>query len=92
MDFVSSIGGVPIKADKNFIDIGIFAPHKAFSAPPSLAFTSLSEKAKERVRKVDYKGYDALAPFLDAPENKQMPYTANWHGINATNAAVDLLL
>jgi len=91
VDFVSSIGGSPIQADDNQIDIGIFAPHKVLSAPPSLAFTSLSEKAIERVRQVEYKGYDALAQFLDAPANKQMPYTANWHGINATTTAVDLL-
>ena len=91
VDFVSSIGGSTIQADDNQIDIGIFAPHKVLSAPPSLAFTSLSEKAIERVRQVEYKGYDALAQFLDAPANKQMPYTANWHGINATTTAVDLL-
>jgi aspartate aminotransferase-like enzyme len=91
VDFVSSAGGAPLNVDAWKIDLGLLGPHKAFSGPPALAFTTVSEKAWKRINEVKYVGYDALQPFYRAAlqEPRLLPYTHNWQAIRAALVACD---
>ncbi|KAG7388143.1 hypothetical protein PHYPSEUDO_013103 [Phytophthora pseudosyringae] len=91
VDFVSSAGGAPLNVDAWKIDVGLLGPHKALSGPPALAFTTVSEKAWERINQVKYVGYDALQPFYRAAlqEPRLLPYTHNWQAIRAALVACD---
>jgi len=92
VDAVSSAGGVSIPTDEWAIDLLLGGSQKCFSAPPSISFVAMSEKAREVVNEVNYVGYDALKPFLTAQENFYFPYTPHWHGVSALSRAVELIL
>ncbi len=92
VDAVSGIGGSVVKTDEWHIDLCLGASQKCLSAPASLAFLAVSEKAWQMVEETGYVGYDALAPFKDAVKNAYFPYTPYWHGLAQLNKACELLL
>lgn len=92
VDAVASIGGCPVEADAWNIDLLLGGTQKAVSAPPNMSFVSISEAAWKIIREVNYPGYDALLPFLDARKNFYFPYTMYWQGTAALKAATDLIL
>lgn len=92
VDTVASLGGAPVLTDEWAIDLNLGGSQKCISAPPSMAFVSVSETAWEIIDQVNYPGYDALKPFQKAQENFYFPYTPYWHGMAALSAALDLLL
>ena len=92
VDAVSSVGGVPLLTDGWSIDLLLGGAQKVISAPPALAFVSVSDSAWEIIEQVNYNGYDALKPFKTAQQQFYFPYTPYWHGLAAFNQAVELLL
>jgi aspartate aminotransferase-like enzyme len=92
VDTVAGAGGVPVLADDWHIDLCLGGSQKCLSAPPDMSFLSVSPKAWEIVKAVDYVGYDALKPFHDAAENGFFPYTPSWQGVAALHTAAGLLL
>lgn len=57
VDGVSSIGGIKLEVDKLNIDVCITSTQKCLGLPPGMAIASVSEKAIERARRIDFKGY-----------------------------------
>lgn len=57
VDGVSSIGGIKLEVDKLGIDVCIVSTQKCLGLPPGMAIASVSEKAIERARVVEFKGY-----------------------------------
>ncbi len=92
VDAVASAGGTPVLTDEWGIDLCLGASQKALSAPPLAAFVSISPRAWEIAAEINYPGYDALLPFRTAQKNFYFPYTPNWHGLAALDAAAQLLL
>jgi len=92
VDAVSSIGGVPVLTDDWHIDLCLGGAQKCLSAPPDMAFLSVSEKAWEIVEQVNYAGYDALKPFRHVQKTRYFPYTPNWHGLAALHAGAETIL
>lgn len=92
VDFVASAGGAPVLVDEWNIDLGLLGSQKVLSLLPDLAMVSLSERAWDRVRAVDYAGYDALAPWRTALSNRYFPYTHNWHALAGLEVALQGLL
>lgn len=92
VDAVASAGGCPVLTDAWTIDLCLGASQKALSAPPLAAFLTISPRAWEIAEAVNYSGYDALLPFRDAQKNFYFPYTPNWHGLAALDAAAQLIL
>lgn len=94
VDFVSSAIGAPLNIDALQIDLGLLGPHKALSGPPSIAITSVSDRAWRRINEVQYIGYDALQPFFQVEQQtpRLFPYTHNWHAVGATIAACDAVV
>ena len=92
VDAVSAIGGSEVKTDEWSVDLCLGASQKCLSAPASMSFLSVSDKAWEIIEEVGYVGYDALQPFKTAVEDKYFPYTPYWQGIAQLNKACRLLL
>ena len=92
VDTVAGAGGVPVLADDWHIDLCLGGSQKCLSAPPDMAFLSVSPKAWEIIEAVDYVGYDALKPFKHAVKNAFFPYTPSWQGVAALFTAAGLLL
>jgi aspartate aminotransferase-like enzyme len=92
VDAVSSVGGAPVQADWNHIDLCLGGSQKCLSAPPSNCFLSVSDTAWEIIEQVDYAGYDALKPFRFAQKKKFFPYTPDWYGIAALNTGAERIL
>ncbi len=57
VDTVSSFSVLPIKKDELGIDVMLSGCQKAMAIPPGLAFLSVSEKALERAKTVEGRGY-----------------------------------
>jgi len=92
VDAVASAGGAPVLTDEWGIDLSLGASQKALSAPPMMAFLSISPRAWEIAAEVNYAGYDALLPFREAREKFYFPHTPNWHGMAALHAGTQLIL
>ena len=69
VDAVSGIGGSVVKTDEWHIDLCLGASQKCLSAPASMSFLSVSEKAWDIIEETGYAGYDALLPFRYAVRN-----------------------
>jgi aspartate aminotransferase-like enzyme len=91
-DMVSSVGGMEIKADEWQVDLALGGSQKCLSAPPSMCFASVSERAWEEIERVRYPGYDSLLSFRHARGKGIFPYTPYRQGTAALNAGLDLLL
>jgi aspartate aminotransferase-like enzyme len=65
MDTVSSMGGTKIEVDPLGVDICITSTQKAIGLPPGMSLCSISEKALEAARQVEFRGYylDLLALY-----------------------------
>lgn len=92
VDAVASIGGAPLNTDEARIDLCLLGTQKCLSAPPDLGIVAVSPRAWEAVARVGYQGYDALAPFRTAVEQRYFPYTHSWHALAGLEAACRLLL
>jgi aspartate aminotransferase-like enzyme len=95
-DAVSTLGGVPLNADRNHVDILLGASQKCFSAPPGLAIISISKRAWEKIGRRKKK---VPSFYLDLLEWKKswlgqrvFPYTQSVSDIFALDAALDLVL
>ncbi len=91
VDAVASLGGAEVKGDDWGVDLLLGGSQKAFSAPPSMSFLSVSDAAWARAEDVGYAGYDALLPFRTAVQNAYAPYTPYWHGVAALNTSVKIM-
>ena len=57
VDTVSSFSAMPIKKDELGLDVIVTGCQKALAIPPGLSFCSVSEKAMERAKTVEGRGY-----------------------------------
>ena len=75
VDAVSSLGGIKIPVDKLGIDICITSSQKCIGLPPGFSFCSISEKALQAARKVQYRGvYFDLLRLYDYLIKKEYQY------------------
>lgn len=92
VDAVSSIGGAPLQTDDARIDLCLLGSQKCLSAPPDLGIVAVSPRAWGAVKRVGYRGYDALAPFQNAVAERLFPYTHSWQALAGLEVACRLLL
>lgn len=92
VDAVASAGGTLVLADAWHIDLCLGGSQKALAVPPALAFLTVSERAWEIIREVNYSGYDALLPFRTAQKDFYFPYTPNWQGMAGLFAGTEIIL
>jgi aspartate aminotransferase-like enzyme len=92
VDTVSSLGGVKIPVDELGIDICITSSQKCLALPPGLSLCSISEKALQAARKVEYRGvYFDLLRLYDYLQKKdyQYPSTPSLSHMFALNYQLD---
>jgi aspartate aminotransferase-like enzyme len=66
VDAVSSLAGAAVETDAWGLDVVITASQKALALPPGLAFATVSERAEERMARVERRGfYTDLLRYLD---------------------------
>jgi aspartate aminotransferase-like enzyme len=93
VDAVSSMAGARIPVDEYGIDLCLAGLQKAFSLPAGLAVAAVSDRALDRARNVENRGYyfDFLE-ILKYHERSQTPATPAIPHINALDAQLDDLL
>jgi len=93
VDAVSSLAGVKIDVDSLGIDVCLAGVQKCVALPPGLALFSVSEKALERAKEVDSRGYyfDFLVFEKYFAERKQTPTTPVISLIYALNRQLDAM-
>lgn len=75
VDTVSSLGGVKIPVDELGIDICITSTQKCLALPPGLSLCSISEKALQAAREVEYRGvYFDLLRLYEYLKKKDYQY------------------
>ncbi|CAK7072882.1 MAG: Pyridoxamine--pyruvate transaminase [Desulfovibrio sp.] len=92
VDAVASLGGAFIDAKAWGVDLLLGGSQKCLSAPPSMSMFSVSETAWDIISAVKYQGYDAILPWRTIYTDGRCPYTPNWHGVAALNAACKAIL
>jgi aspartate aminotransferase-like enzyme len=95
-DTVSTLGGTPLNADRNHIDVCLGASQKCFSAPPGLAAISVSKRAWEKIERRKERVssfYLNLKEWKDSWLGRRIfSYTQSVSDIFGLDKAVDLLL
>jgi len=92
VDFVASAGGADVRVDEWGIDLGLLGSQKCLSILPDISVLTLSERAWQTAERVGYAGYDAVLPWRDAIEKREMPCTHNWHANAALNISLKALI
>jgi aspartate aminotransferase-like enzyme len=95
LDTVSSAGGVKIEVDKLGVDVCITSSQKALGLPPGLAICTISERAIEKARTVEHRGfYLDLVQLYDTVKKKdyQYPSTPNLSLMFALDYQLDKIL
>jgi len=77
VDAVSSLGGAKIEVDKCGIDICLTSTQKCLGLPPGLSVASVSEKAIERAKTVEFRGFylDLINVVKRVKKDYQYPST-----------------
>jgi predicted phosphoserine aminotransferase len=94
VDAVSSAGGVDIPVDDWGIDVLLTSSQKCFALPPGLAFAAVSDRALERARQVEHRGwyFDFLLLEKYLVEKKSTPATPAISLLFALDAQLDRML
>ena len=64
VDTVAGLGGAPVHMDEWNVDLMLGGSQKCLSCPPSMSMVGVSSAAWERMREVNYQGYDAILPVI----------------------------
>ncbi len=94
VDAVSSLGGAKIEVDKCGIDICIASTQKCLGLPPGLSVASVSDKAIERAKTVEHRGFylDLINVVNRVHKNYQYPTTPNTPMMWALDYQLDFIL
>ncbi len=86
VDAVSSLGGAPVDAEENGIDVCLSGSQKCLALPPGLALGVLSPRALDRARSNADRGfYLDLIRYVEFAEKGQPPFTASSSHLFALN-------
>jgi pyridoxamine--pyruvate transaminase len=96
VDCVSSVGGMPFKADEWQLDICVAGPQKCLGGPPGMSLMSVSEDAWQRIRENPAAPRSSFLSLLDWKEQwlegAKFPYTPSVSDVHGVEAACDELL
>jgi len=95
LDTVSSLGGVKVEVDNLGVDICLASTQKCLALPPGFSICSISEKAVEAAKKVEFRGsyFDLLRLYSWVREKEyQYPSTPSLSHMFALNYQLDKIL
>ena len=92
VDAVSSLGGSPLETDNWGVDVVCTASQKCLLTPPGLAFVSISQRARSRMKKVTSpRFYLDLLRYEEMLMQGETPYTPNIANFFALEEALNLI-
>jgi aspartate aminotransferase-like enzyme len=94
VDTVSSLGGAKVEVDKSNIDICLASTQKCIGLPPGLAVASVSDKAIERAKTVENRGFylDLINVVNRVQKDYQYPTTPSTPHMWALDFQLDRIL
>ncbi|MCK5761657.1 MAG: alanine--glyoxylate aminotransferase family protein [Candidatus Izimaplasma sp.] len=94
VDAVSSLGGAKVEVDKSNIDICITSTQKCLGLPPGLSIASVSERAYERAKTVEFRGFylDLVNVVNRVKKNYQYPSTPSTPHMWALDYKLDKII
>ena len=96
VDCVSSVGGMPFKADEWELDICVLGPQKCLGGPPGMSLISVSDDAWKRIGANPAAPRSSFLSLLDWKEQwlegEKFPYTPSVSDVHGVEAACDELL
>jgi pyridoxamine--pyruvate transaminase len=96
VDCVSSVGGIPFKADEWQLDVCVAGPQKCLGGPPGMSLMSVSEEAWARIRENPAAPRASFLSLLDWKEQwlegGKFPFTPSVSDVHGVEAACDQLL
>lgn len=96
VDCVSSVGGMPFKADEWELDICVLGPQKCLGGPPGMSLISVSEDAWKRIGENPAAPRSSFLSLLDWKEQwlegGKFPFTPSVSDVHGVEAACDELL
>lgn len=94
VDAVSSLGGIPLDISACGIDLCLASTQKCLGLPPGMAVASVSDRAVERMRGVETRGYyfDLLRYVDSARTRCESPFTPAVNLMYAVDAQLDYIL
>ena len=94
VDAVSSLGGAKIEVDKSNIDICLSSTQKSLGLPPGLSVASVSQKAIDRAKTVEFRGFyfDLINVVNRVIKDYQYPTTPSTPHMWALDYQLDKIL
>ncbi len=96
VDCVSSLGGMPFRADEWQLDVCVAGPQKCLAGPPGMSLMAVSEAAWERIRANPAAPRASFLSMLDWKEQwlegGKFPFTPSVADVHGVEAACDQLL
>jgi pyridoxamine--pyruvate transaminase len=96
VDCVSSVGGIPFRADDWQLDVCVAGPQKCIGGPPGMSLMSVSEDAWARIRENPAAPRASFLSLLDWKEQwlgeGKFPFTPSVSDVHGVEAACDELL
>lgn len=96
VDCVSSVGGIPFKADEWQLDVCVAGPQKCLGGPPGMSLMSVSARAWARIRANPAAPRASFLSLLDWKEQwlegDKFPFTPSVPEVHGVEAACDQLL
>ncbi len=94
VDAVSSLGGAKVDVDESNIDICISSTQKCFGLPPGLSVASVSERAFERAKTVENRGFylDLVNVVKRVKKDYQYPSTPSTPHMWALDYKLDKII
>jgi pyridoxamine--pyruvate transaminase len=96
VDCVSSVGGMPFKADEWQLDVCVAGPQKCLAGPPGMSLMTVSERAWDRIRSNPAAPRASFLSMLDWKEQwidgEKFPFTPSVVDVHGVEAACDELL
>ena len=96
IDCVSSLGGIPLRADEWHLDVCVAGAQKCLGGPPGMSLMSVSEASWERIRSNPNAPRASYLSMLDWKEQwldgDKFPFTPSVSDLHGVEAACDELL
>jgi len=94
VDTVSSLGGAKVETDKCGIDICLTSTQKCLGLPPGLSIAAISDKAYDRAKTVEFRGFylDLVNVVNRARKDYQYPTTPSTPHMWALDYQLDKIL
>ncbi|NLA82336.1 MAG: alanine--glyoxylate aminotransferase family protein [Clostridiaceae bacterium] len=94
VDTVSSLGGAKVEVEEWCIDVCIASTQKCLALPPGLSLCSVSDKAIEAAKEVEFRGYylDLIRLYDQVKKNFQYPSTPSLSHMYALDYQLDRIL